>query len=146
LPTYIYDYTLYKHQSICQHPFKTGQQKGSAGILSALLQTQQEGMGLLEFQAMNCLRDVHSSRRMVVYIYYITAAGNSISSQLGSSCQGNRYSTKRAGSTSITYKITPAVSLSSRQPGGPPCWTMQPSPFGFIVQTHLRLLRPNSWT
>ncbi len=34
---------------------------------------------------------------MVVYIYYITAAGNSISSQLGSSAQGNRYCTAKAG-------------------------------------------------
>ncbi len=29
----------------------------------------------------------------VVYIYCKTAAGNSISLQLGSSCQGNRYGT-----------------------------------------------------
>ncbi len=45
-----------------------------------------------------------SSRRMVVaYIYcttYVTAAGNSFSSQLGSSYQDNRYSTEKA------YKIT----------------------------------------
>jgi hypothetical protein len=33
--------------------------------------------------------------RMVVHIYYISAAGNSISSQLGSSYQGNRYVWKR---------------------------------------------------
>jgi hypothetical protein len=43
---------------MCHHPFKTGQQKGSAGILSALLQTHQEGMGLLEYQAKLYLRDV----------------------------------------------------------------------------------------
>jgi hypothetical protein len=34
-----------------------------------------------------------------MYIYYITGAGNSISSQLGSSCQGNRNSTEKAGGT-----------------------------------------------
>ncbi len=57
-----------------------------------------EGMGLLEYQAKPSLRDVaHSSCRMVVYIYYITAAGNSISSQLGSSCQGNWYGMENAG-------------------------------------------------
>ncbi len=33
----------------------------------------------------------------VVYIYYTTVAGKSISSQLGSSCQGNRYGTEKAG-------------------------------------------------
>ncbi len=38
-----------------------------------------------------------SSWRMVEFIYYITAAGNSISAQLGSSCQGNRYGTEKAG-------------------------------------------------
>ncbi len=35
------------------------------------------------------------SWRMIVYIYYITAFGNSVSLQLGSSCQGNRYVTAR---------------------------------------------------
>jgi hypothetical protein len=34
-----------------------------------------------------------------MYIYYITAAGKSISSQLDSSCQGNRYGTEKAGGT-----------------------------------------------
>jgi hypothetical protein len=36
---------------------------------------------------------------MILYIYYTTAAGNSISSQLGSCCQGNRYGTEKAGGT-----------------------------------------------
>ncbi len=36
-----------------------------------------------------------SSWRIIVYIYLITAVGNSISSQLGSFCQGNRYGTIR---------------------------------------------------
>jgi hypothetical protein len=53
---------------------------------------------------------------MVVYIYYITAAGNSISRQLGSSYQGNQYCMEKTGGIGpfITYKITPAG------PGGPP--------------------------
>jgi hypothetical protein len=38
---------------------------------------------------------LRSLLRMVVYIYYITAAGNSISCQLGSSCQNNRYGRKK---------------------------------------------------
>jgi len=55
--------------------------------------------------------------RIVVYIYYITAAGNSINSQLGSSCQGKtvRYGKGRRYGPSITYKITPARSLSPPQ-------------------------------
>ncbi len=40
-----------------------------------------------------------SSWRMVVYIYFMTAVGNSVSSQLGSFCQGNRYCTEKAGGT-----------------------------------------------
>jgi hypothetical protein len=36
---------------------------------------------------------------MVVCIYYITSAGNSIILQLGSSCHDNRYSTEKAGGT-----------------------------------------------
>ncbi len=45
---------------------------------------------------MPCLPIVtYSSWRMVEYIDY-KAAGNSISSQLGSSCQGNRYGTEKA--------------------------------------------------
>jgi hypothetical protein len=56
----------------------------------------------------------------VFYIYEITAAGNSINLQMGSSVQGNRYSTEKAAvGPNITYKITPAGSLSSSQPGGP---------------------------
>jgi hypothetical protein len=53
-------------------------------------------------------------------IYYITAAGNSISSQLGSSCQGNRYRTEKAGGTdspSCTKSHLPGHSPSSSQAG-----------------------------
>jgi hypothetical protein len=72
---------------------------------------------------------------MVVYIDYITASGNSISSQLSSSWQGNRHGAEKADGTtvwtSITDKITPAGSLSSSQPGGTPCWA-SPLAFGLI--------------
>jgi hypothetical protein len=69
--------------------------------------TQREGMDLLEYRAMSSLRD---ELTMVVYSYFITAAGNSICLQLGSSCQGNRYCMEkhRRYGPSITYKITPA--------------------------------------
>ncbi len=58
---------------------------------------------------------LRSSWRMVVYIYYVREAGNSISSQLGSSCEGNRYCTEKAGGTA----------------GGPPWWA-SPLAFGLI--------------
>ncbi len=62
---------------------------------------QREGMGLLEYQAMPSLCDVgHVGWLCNVYIYFITAAENSISSQLGSSCQGSRYGIVKAGGTS----------------------------------------------
>jgi hypothetical protein len=70
---------------------------------------------------------------MVEYIYYLTAAGNSISS-ISIPCQDNRYGTEKAGGIygpSITYKITPAGSLFSSQPGGLSCWT-SPLAFGLI--------------
>ncbi len=68
-----------------------------------------------------------SSFRVVVYI----------SSQLGSSWQGNqvRYGKVRRYGPSITYKITPAASLPSSQPGGTPCW-VSPLAFGLIVLDH----------
>jgi hypothetical protein len=78
---------------------------------------------------------------MVVYIYYKTAAGNSISSQLGSSSQGNRYGKSRRCGPSITHKITPAGSPSSSQQGGPPCWTRTQA-FGVIVLDKLRVNTP----
>ncbi len=40
-----------------------------------------------------------SSWRIVMFIQNITSARNSISSQLGSSCQGNRYGTEKAVGT-----------------------------------------------
>ncbi len=65
---------------------------------------------------------------------YITTAGNSISSQLGSSCQGGWYGTRGKGRRccpSITHKITPAGSLSSSRQGGQLCWA-SPLAFGLI--------------
>ncbi len=87
-------------------------------------------MGLLEYQAVPSLCEV-AHDGYTVYIYNITAEGNSISSHLGISCQGNQYGTKKADVTVIKDKITPAGSLSSSQPGGPPCW-FSPLAFGLI--------------
>ena len=62
---------------------------------------------------------------MVVYIYYITAAGNSISSQLSSSCQGKRDSTEKTGGTdgpSRTKSILKVV--GNEKEGGSGKWQM----------------------
>jgi len=82
---------------------------------------QREGMGLLEYQTLATLHDVAYDRWLYMYIYYVTAAGNSISSQLGSSCQGNQYGKeKEDGRWPIHHiQITPARSLSSSRRVGP---------------------------
>ncbi len=59
--------------------------------------------------------------------------GNYISSQVGSSCQGNRYGMEMAGGTarpSRTKSLLPGHSPPC-QPGGPPCWA-GPLAFGLI--------------
>ncbi len=66
-------------------------------------------MGLLEYRTMPSLRDV-THEGMVVYIYYVTAARNSVRSQLGSSCQGNRYGTEKAGALARTKSHLPGHS------------------------------------
>ncbi len=58
-------------------------------------------------------------------IFYQLAAGQLLSGQLV------RYGIGRRYGPSITYKITPSESLSSSQPGGPPCWP-RPLAFGLI--------------
>ncbi len=69
---------------------------------------------------------------------YITADGHSISSQLGSSCQGNRYGTKKAGDTarpSCTKSDLPVYSPSDIQAGrrvGPAQNSLQPLWFLFL--------------
>ena len=54
------------------------------------------------------------------------AAGQLLSGQPLQYGKGRRYG------PSITYNITPAGSLSSSQPGGPPCWA-SPLAFGLTV-------------
>ncbi len=104
---------------------------------------QREGTGLLDYQAMRSLREG------VVYIYYITLAGNSISTQLGSSFQSNRYGTEKAGGTArpSRTKSHPAGPLSSSQPGGQLCWASHLA-FGLIIskhRTHQSHSRPRGW-
>jgi hypothetical protein len=74
---------------------------------------------------------------MVVYINYITAAGNSNSSQLDSSFQGNQDGTEKAGGTarpSRTKSHLPG-SLSSSQLDGLTFWA-SPLAFGLIGYIH----------
>jgi hypothetical protein len=81
---------------------------------------QTGGMGLLEYLAMTSLRDIAHDGWLYMYIYYTTAAGNSISSHLGSSCQGNWYSTEKAGGTdrpSRTKSNLPGHSPPANQGG-----------------------------
>jgi hypothetical protein len=80
----------------------------------------------------------HDGWLLVVYICFITAAGNSISSQLGSSCQGNRYGAEKAGSRvrpSCT-KSCLLCTLSPSQSGGQhntTVWALdQPCDLGYI--------------
>ncbi len=56
-------------------------------------------MGLLEKQAMPSWRDVAHDGWLCTFTIHITAAGNSVSTQLGSSCQGIRYGTEKPGGT-----------------------------------------------
>ncbi len=72
-----------------------------------------------------------SSWRMAVY--NITAAGNSISSQLGSSCHGNRYGAEKASDTARPLRKNSHLSGYSSPVGqaGPPCWA-SPLSFGLI--------------
>jgi hypothetical protein len=52
-------------------------------------------MGQLEYQAMPSLRDVAHDGVLCTFSK-ASAAGNSVSSQLGSSCQGNQDGTEKA--------------------------------------------------
>ncbi len=63
------------------------------------------------------------------------------------SVQPVRYGKDRRYSPSITFKITPAGSLPSSQPGGPPWWA-SPLAFGVIAQCSCPLMTPpppGSW-
>ncbi len=77
------------------------------------------------------------SWRMVVYIYYITAAGISISSAAGQLLPGQpvRYGKCSKYGPSTTYKITPAGSLSF-QPARRAAVLGQPVAYGLICHHH----------
>jgi hypothetical protein len=76
-----------------------------------------------------------------VYIYYITNQLEipSASSWKFLSGQVVYYGKDRQYGLSITYKIKPAGSLFSSQPGGPPCWA-SPLAFGLIGRDPRRRL------
>jgi hypothetical protein len=87
-------------------------------------------MGLLEYQAMPSLLDIAPDRQCEHLLYSITADGNTISSQLGSSCQGNRYSTEKASGTappSRTKLHLPGNSSPASQAGRRVGPVLQPS-------------------
>ncbi len=91
-------------------------------------------MGLLEYQAMPSLCDVaHDGCVQVLYNsswkFHQLAAGQLLSWQPVQYGKGRQYG------PSITYKITPAGSLSSSQPGGPSCWA-SPLVFSLIDNHH----------
>ncbi len=74
-------------------------------------------------------------------VHNISAAGNSIRSQLGSPCHCNQYGTEKEGGTAhpSRTKSLLAVSLSSTQPDGQPGWT-SPLVFGLIVRDAAQLV------
>jgi hypothetical protein len=76
---------------------------------------------------------------MVVYIYYITVVGLAAGQLLPG--QPVRYEKGRRYGSFITYKITPAGSLSppASQPGGQPCWARLLA-FGLIDYIFLQLV------
>jgi hypothetical protein len=88
-------------------------------------------LDLIHYLAAPSLRDIAHDGCLCT-LYNIAAAENSISSQLGSSCQGNRYCTEQVGSTarpSRTKSHLPGHSLpAARQPS---CWD-SPLAFGLI--------------
>ncbi len=93
---------------------------------------QREGMGLLEYQAMPSLSDVTHDGHGCVHLLYVFSwkFQQLVAAQLRSG-QPIRYGKGRWYGSSSTYKITPAVSFSSSQPGEPPFWT-SPLAFGLI--------------
>ncbi len=106
--------------------------KRGVGDIGEGLNTDQGAVNMEIGEPVHACHSWLQSWRMVVNIYYITAAGNAISSQLGSSCPGISYSTARQAETDrpSRTKSHPAGSLSSSQPGGPPCWA---SPLVYIA-------------
>ncbi len=74
-----------------------------------------------------------SSWRTVVYVCYIYTSWKFHQLAAGQLLSGQpvQYGKGRWCGPSITYKITPAGSLSSSLPGGPPCWASSLA-FGLI--------------
>jgi hypothetical protein len=96
---------------------------------------QRESLGLLEYQAIPLLHDVAHDGWLctLTVLYCITTAENFPQLAAGQPLSGQPvlYGKGRRYGPSLTCTITPAGSLSSSQPGGPPCWTC-PLTFGLI--------------
>ncbi len=86
---------------------------GCAGTFSlAMLVSPKRRLGSTRVPGLALILVWRPSRRMVVYIYYVTTAENSVSSQLGSSrATGTERKRRAVYGSSIMYKITPAGSL-----------------------------------
>ncbi len=88
-------------------------------------------LDLIHYLAMPSLRDIAHDGCLCT-LYNIAAAENSISSQLGSSYQGNRYCTEKAGITarpSRTKSHLPGHSPSASQAGR----RVGPTPLAFCL-------------
>jgi hypothetical protein len=117
-------------------------------------ETQREGMGLLEYQILPSLRDVAHDKWLLTLLYCITAAGNSISSQLCSSSQGMRYgSEKRQAVRTVHYVQNNTCRVTLLQPSRRAAVLGQPSslqphcsdPMAKLLQLlHLRTLPSDS--
>jgi hypothetical protein len=107
-------------------------EEGRHGSGEADRAEQREGMGLYQSTrpCLPCVRQLKADCCVHLlcnsrWKFHQLAAGQLM---LG---QPVRYGKGRRHGPSITYKITSAASLSSSQPGGPPCWT-SPLAFGLI--------------
>jgi hypothetical protein len=95
--------------------------------------------GVYEYQAMPSLRDVaHDGWLCVMCTFTISWKFHQLAA--GHAGKAVWFGKGRRFGPSITYKITPAGSLSSSQPGGPPSWT-SPLAFGLIGATPPTLSR-----
>jgi hypothetical protein len=104
--------------------------------LASECRSKREGMGLLEYQTVPSLRDVAHDRWLCKFsnllysswkFHQLAAGQQFLSGQPGWYGKGRLTGVY---SPSITYKITPAESLSFSQQDGLPCWA---SPLAFFL-------------
>jgi hypothetical protein len=96
-------------------------------------QPQREGMGLLEYILGHAsLRDIAHDGLLCTFTLHITAAGKYISSQLDNSCQGNRYCTEKAGSSTRPSHTKSHLRVTLLQPARRAAVLGRPLAFGLI--------------